>query len=93
MVLGAKKKEVLEAVYESENAINLFLNPGELPPVIQATGEVYDRFNRYMTLESNVDRWVEQRHTEMSNGVSDLSELQNVIHQDMLDFIQQIQNI
>lgn len=93
MVLGAKKKEVLEDVYESENAINLFINPGELPPVIQATSEVSTRFNRYMMLEADIDRWVEKRHTEMSNGVSDLNELKNVIHKDMLNFIELIENI
>ncbi|MEX1002928.1 MAG: hypothetical protein WDZ35_12495 [Crocinitomicaceae bacterium] len=93
MVLGAKKKEVLEEVYESENAINLFLNPGELPPVIQASNEISDRFNRYMLLEADVDGWLEKRHTEMSNGVTDLNELKNVIHKDMLNFVQLIENI
>ncbi len=93
MVLGAKKKQVIDAKDESENAISIFLEPGELPKEVKASDEILMRFQNYVKLESEIENWIELRHSDITNNVNDLRELLEIIHQDMLNFINRIDNI
>ena len=92
-VLGAKKKEVIDARDESENAISAFLEPGEIPPIVEASEDIKIRFSNYMTLELQIDEWVERKHAEMTRQDVNLKTLMDSVHQDMQSFIEQIENI
>jgi len=91
--LGAKKKEVTDARDESENAGGAFLEAGELPQEVKASDEVMKRFNEYMSLELEVNNWAERRQADITNGVNNLQTVLDVVHQDMLKFVEKIEAI
>ena len=92
-VLGAKKKEVIDARDESENADSAFFELDETPPVVEAADEEEQRFVNYMGLEADIDLWVERRHREMVREETDLSNLLEIVNKDMLSFKERIANI